>query len=227
MEPEGVSGTVTISDQRSYIEIESLGDKNPTEIHGALSEVCGEVTVNRSMVSRSANRFRGGCVSIDTDPRPGRPRTSTMKEVWSLWQMLLKKIVVLHVKNFLEPREQKLHMTMHKNRPQLLMARPLILHDNAHPHITDVVTKKLGDYGWEVLPHALSSRDRSPLNLELFPKLKEPMCGRHFSSLEELSTDGILAIRHMNKSGVLDEIIMIPKRWDSVIKKQEDYIQEL
>ena len=31
-----------------------------------------------------------------------------MKEVWSLWQMLFKKIVVQHVKNFLEPREQKL-----------------------------------------------------------------------------------------------------------------------
>ena len=122
-----------------------------------------------------------------------------MKEVWSLWQMLLKKIVVLHVKNFLEPREQKLHMTMHKNRPQLLMARPLILHDNAHPHITDVVTKKLGDYGWEVLPHALYSPDMSPPDFDLFPKLK----------------DGTQAIQHKNKSCVLDGIIMLPKRWDS------------
>ena len=29
------------------------------------------------MVSHWANHFRGGCVSIDNDPRPGRPRTST------------------------------------------------------------------------------------------------------------------------------------------------------
>ena len=29
-----------------------------------------------STVSRWANRFSGGCVSIDNDPRPGRPRTS-------------------------------------------------------------------------------------------------------------------------------------------------------
>ena len=27
-----------------------------------------------------------------------------MKEVWSLWQMLLKKIAVQHLKNYLEPR---------------------------------------------------------------------------------------------------------------------------
>ena len=32
MEPAGVSGIVTISDQRSYIKIETLRDKNPPEI---------------------------------------------------------------------------------------------------------------------------------------------------------------------------------------------------
>ena len=72
-----MSGTVTISDQRSYIKIETLRDKNPSEIHGPLSEVCGVFTVDRSTVSRLANRFRGGCVSMDNDPRPGRLRTST------------------------------------------------------------------------------------------------------------------------------------------------------
>ena len=32
--------------------------------------------MDRSTVSRLAN-FRGGYVSIDNDPRPGKPRTST------------------------------------------------------------------------------------------------------------------------------------------------------
>ena len=35
-----------------------------------------EFTVDRSTFSRWRNRFRGGCVSIDNDPRPGRLRTS-------------------------------------------------------------------------------------------------------------------------------------------------------
>ena len=77
MEPAGVSGTVTISDQRLYIKIEILRGKNPTEIHGVSSEVCGVFTVDHSMVSRWVNRFHGGCVSIDNDPGPGRSRTST------------------------------------------------------------------------------------------------------------------------------------------------------
>ena len=33
MEEEAVSGQITHSDQRSYIKIESLRGKNPTEIH--------------------------------------------------------------------------------------------------------------------------------------------------------------------------------------------------
>ena len=57
MKLAGVSGTVSIWDQRSYIKIDTLSDKNPKEIHGALSEVCGEFTVDRSMVSRWANVF--------------------------------------------------------------------------------------------------------------------------------------------------------------------------
>ena len=77
MEPADVSGIVTISDQRSHIKIETLRGKNPTEIHSALSEVCGDFTVDCSTVSRWASSFCGGCVSIDNDPRTGRPRTST------------------------------------------------------------------------------------------------------------------------------------------------------
>ena len=68
MEPAGYS----ISDQRSYIKIETLRGKNPTEVHGALNEVCGEFTVDHSTVSRWPNRSRGGCVSIDNHLRPGR-----------------------------------------------------------------------------------------------------------------------------------------------------------
>ena len=65
--------------------------------------------------------------------------------------MYLKKIVVQRVKNFLELWEQILCRKMHKSRSQFLIAGPLILQDNARLHIANVVTKKLHDYGWEVL----------------------------------------------------------------------------
>ena len=52
MEPVCVLVTVYISDQRSFIKMKLYTAKIPTEIHGALSEVSGEFTVNRSTVSR-------------------------------------------------------------------------------------------------------------------------------------------------------------------------------
>ena len=94
LEPAGVSGIVTISEQRSYIKIESLRGKNPTEMHSALCEVCDEFTVDCTTVSRWANRFRGGSVSIDNDTRSGRPRTSTDERSVKLKADALEKIVV-------------------------------------------------------------------------------------------------------------------------------------
>ena len=52
MEAEAASGQITRSDQRSYIKIESLRGKNPTEIHNNLREVCGDNVVDHSTVSR-------------------------------------------------------------------------------------------------------------------------------------------------------------------------------
>ena len=50
--------------------------------------------------------------------------------------------------------------------------------NNACLDIADVVTKNLGDYGWEVLPHATFSPDMRPPDFNLFLKLKDPTSGR-------------------------------------------------
>ena len=68
-------GTVTFQ-IRGHTLIETLRGKNPMKIHSALSEVYGKFTVDHSTVFRWANRFRDGCVSIDNEPRPEKPRTS-------------------------------------------------------------------------------------------------------------------------------------------------------
>jgi len=116
---------------------------------------------------------------------------------------------------------------MHKNRPDLLGDGPLILHDNARPHLEKVVADLMSIYEWEVLPHAPYSPDISPPDFDLFPKLKEPMRGHRFSSLEEVSVAVTRAIRGLNKSGTLNGIENLAKRWDAVIEKQGDYKEEL
>ena len=120
---------------------------------------------------------------------------------------------------------QRLWRKLHKIRPQLLQTGPLILHDNAHPHIANVIIEKLLVYGWEVLLHPPYSPDMSPPDYDLFPKLKKPMRGRHFSSLEELSVASTRAVRRGTKIVSWMEIVKLPKRWDSVIEKHGNYIE--
>jgi len=68
---------LTNDDQRAYIKIEALRGKTPTKIHSSLMEVCGVKTVDRSTISRWAHRFREGSLTVENDPKSGRPRTST------------------------------------------------------------------------------------------------------------------------------------------------------
>jgi hypothetical protein len=114
---------------------------------------------------------------------------------------------------------------MHKNLSDLLGDGPLILQENARPHLGKDVTDLLSKYEWGVLPHAPYSPDVSPPDFDLFHKLKEPMCGHHFSSLKEVSA--AVPIQGLNKSGTLNGIANLSKHLDKVIEKQGDYIEGL
>ena len=82
---------------------------------------------------------------------------------------------------------QKLRRKMHANRPDLLENGVLILHDNDRPCLGKDVRELLDGYSWEVLPHPPYSHDMSPLDFDLFPKLKINMRCVRFSRLEDLS----------------------------------------
>jgi histone-lysine N-methyltransferase SETMAR len=61
------------------------------------------------------------------------------------------------------------------------------------------VSEILEKYGWQVLPHPLYSPDMSPSDLVLFPKLKKPLRGERFRSIEEVSNDVTRVIRRIQR----------------------------
>ena len=82
------------------------------------------------------------------------------------------------------------------------------------------MTDLLSKYEWQALPHAPYSADVSPPDFDLFLTLKGPKYGQLFSSLEEVSAAFTRDIRGLNKSGTLNGIANLPKRWNAVIEKQ-------
>jgi len=98
---------------------------------------------------------------------------------------------------------------------------------NARPHASGAVSEILEKYGWQVLPHPPYSPDMSPPALDLFPKLKKPLRGKRFRSIEEVSNELTRVIRRINTEGILTGIQDLPKRWTAVIKHNGDYTEGL
>jgi len=67
----------------------------------------------------------------------------------------------------------------------------------------------------------------SPPAFDLFPKLKKPLRGKRFRSINEVSNEVTRVIRRINNEGVLTGIQDLPKRWNAVIKHNGDYIEGL
>ena len=63
--------------------------------------------------------------------------------------------------------------------------KQVILHDNASPHKAKVVKELLESYQWEVLDHLPLLPLLEPPDFDLFPKLKEPLRGIRYESLDE------------------------------------------
>ena len=76
-------------------------------------------------------------------------------------------------------------------------------------------------------PHPPYSPDMSSSAFDLFPKLKKPLRGKRFRSIEEVSNEVTRVIRRINNEGVLTAIQDLPKRWAAVIKHNGDYIEGL
>ena len=98
---------------------------------------------------------------------------------------------------------------------------------NARPHASGAVSEILKKYEWQVPPHPPYSPDRSPPAFDLFPKLKKPLRGKRFRSVEEASNGVTRVTRRINNEGVLTGIQDLPKRRTAVIKHNADYIEGL
>ena len=91
---------------------------------------------------------------------------------------------------------------------------------NAPPHASGAVSEILEKYGWQVLPHPPYSPDMSPPAFDLFPKLKKPLHGKRFRSIEEVCNEVTRVIRRFNDEGVLTGIQDLPKTLDRCDKAQ-------
>ncbi|PSN56149.1 hypothetical protein C0J52_03342, partial [Blattella germanica] len=84
--------------------------------------------------------------------------------------------------------------------------------DNARAHEAVAVTDLLLRWGWEVLYHPPYSPDLSPCDYDLFPKMKEPLRGRRFRTVEDVLQATDRSIRTIQRLGTANGIQRLPHR---------------
>ncbi|KAF2366449.1 hypothetical protein FHG87_002806 [Trinorchestia longiramus] len=82
-----------------------------------------------------------------------------------------------------------MHAGLSEKRPALVNQRgPILLHDNARPHVARMTVQKLTELGYETLPHPPYSPDLSLTDYHLFKHLSTFLDGKTFRSKQEVET---------------------------------------
>ncbi|EYC00226.1 hypothetical protein Y032_0117g680 [Ancylostoma ceylanicum] len=108
----------------------------------------------------------------------------------------------------------KMHENLARASPAVVNRKgPILLHDNARPHVSQKTSQKLSDLGCEILPHPPYSPDLSPTDYHFFKHLDNLVKGRVFKD----QTDAENAFREFIASKTPDfyrkGIHDLVKRW--------------
>ena len=86
----------------------------------------------------------------------------------------------------------KLNSEIKEKWPELATRKGVIFHeDNARPHTSLFISKKLLDLGWEVIPHPPYSPDLALSDYHLFRSLQNHLNGKTFDSNEAVKNEFI------------------------------------
>ena len=100
----------------------------------------------------------------------------------------------------------------------------LLLHDNARPHVAKVVSRKIEQLGWQVLPHPPYSPDLAPTDYHLFRSLSNYLRGKQFDDLNELKSSINTFFYSKTPEFYASGINQLRDRWASVIDSEGEYI---
>ncbi|KAF2352489.1 Transposase type 1 [Trinorchestia longiramus] len=117
-----------------------------------------------------------------------------------------------------------MHARLSEKRPALVNRRgPILLHDNARPHVARMTVQKLTELGYETLPHPPYSPDLSPTNYHLFKHLCTFLDGKTFRSKQEVEMTFKDFVASQPLTFYQQGINNLVVRWQRCIAAQSSY----
>ena len=120
---------------------------------------------------------------------------------------------------------RNLREAIRQKRPDLWKNKNWLLHhDNAH-HTSLLVRKFLTKNNTLMMPQPPYSPDLALCDFFLFPKLKRPMKGRRYATIEEIKTASKEELNKITKNNFLKCFEDWKKRWHKCIISDGDYLK--
>lgn len=121
---------------------------------------------------------------------------------------------------------RRLRDAIRRKRPELWASGDWMLqHDNAPAHSSCLVQQFLAKHSIPKVPHPPYSPDLAPCDFWLFPKLKYPMKGTRFYSIEEIRENTTRALKAIPKEDFLDCFKKLQYRWNKCIVSYGEYFE--
>lgn len=99
-----------------------------------------------------------------------------------------------------------------------------LLHDNARPHIANVVKEYLVQKGITLWDHPSYSQDISPLDFGCFGVLKRRLRGVRHENWSQFESALEVEVERLNSEGLMEVIEQLLVCWESVIEAEGEYI---
>ncbi|KAG5326444.1 MOS1T transposase, partial [Acromyrmex heyeri] len=194
-----------------------------------LTVAYGEATLDRSNVYRWYKMFSEGREDVNDEERAGRPSTSTTDEnIDEVKKIVLanRRITVREVAEDLNISIGSCHSIFTNDLGNLWKNKNWLLHyDNAPAHTSLLVREFLSKNNTLMMPQPPYSPDLAPCDFFLFPKLKRPMKGRRYATIEEIKTASKEELNKITKNDFLKCFEDWKKRWHKYIISDGDYFE--
>jgi transposase len=113
-----------------------------------------------------------------------------------------------------------------ENRPGLLTAGVILLHNNARSHTAAATVNHIATFGWELLDHAPCSPDLSPSDFHFFPTLKRTPERRRFTTNEDVEAPVRTFVHTQDTDFYQQGFFKLVKRWNKCINVGDDYVEK-
>lgn len=208
--------------QRSSIKFCVRNQISGAETFRMLQKAFGDNCMSRASVFGWYKLFKEGRERVDDEPRPGRPSTSTDEQhVNNIKELILenRRLTVRDLTGIVGISEGSVKTILKDNLGLRKVKARLV------PKSLNFLREFFAKNSTNIVPQPPYSPDLAPCDFWLFSKLKRPLRGNRFESIEDIKCESLRALKAIPEIDFNNCFEDWKKRWRKCIVAGGDYFE--